>query len=150
MTNPISGSGKRTQYGRFMTDPQLLRTVAAPGDADVLPATIDALSAYIDVKQYIGYDADQLIDRGWAMDNLMHLQVVIPNTVTSYEVHVFGSLVGSVITQDADRWSYVFKQTGYTRSQIITLEQVPPGELKVLVTNVVGAGDVDVYFSITD
>jgi hypothetical protein len=144
------GSGTRTGYGRFMEDPQLLRTVAAPGDADNLAATIEAIPEYIDTKELSIYPSERCKERKWAKDNLIHLQFVADSTVTSFDVEVFGTLIGDELPITDDRWSYVYRFNGYERSQIVTLCQVPPGWLKVLVTNIAGSGDVEVYYSITD
>jgi len=149
----ISGTGKRTADGRFMEDPQLYRTITAPGDTDVLPATIEAVEESINTKlQTPNYPAagDDIPSRRWAADNLLHLQIVIPDTVTSFDVHVFGTMVSDAIAETADRWSYVYRQEGFDRSQVVTLEQVPHGFLKVLLVNVAGSGDINIFYSMTD
>jgi len=51
----ISGTGKRTADGRFMEDPQLYRTIAAPGDANILPATIEAVAEVMNSKEHVDY-----------------------------------------------------------------------------------------------
>jgi hypothetical protein len=149
---PITGTGKRTADGRFMEDPRLYRTIAAPGDGDILPATIDAIDEVINTKYQVLYpDAgDDVTSRRWAKDNQLHLQIVIPSTVTSFDLHVFGTMVGGDIPETADRWSYVFVDEGYDRSQVVTIQEPPHGQLKVLLVNIVGSGNVNVYYSLTD
>ena len=149
---PITGTGKRTANGRFMEDPQLYRTITAPGDANVLPATIEALTATIDTKYQTNYSpaGDDVTNRRWAADSQLHLQIVIPDTVTSFDLHVFGTMISDAIVEDADRWSYVFVDEGYERSQIVTIKEPPHGLLKVLLVNVAGSGDINVFYSLTD
>jgi hypothetical protein len=150
MSNQTPGSGIIVGYGRFMQDPILLRTISSPGDADILPATIEAVPEYINTREYEVYASEDCKERKWAKDNLLHLQIVVPETITSFDVHVFGTLIGDNLPINDERWSYEFRQYGYERSQIITLDQIIPGWLKVMVTNVVGSGDVNIYYSITD
>jgi hypothetical protein len=149
VTCNTTGTGQQTADGRFMENPQLYRTIAAPGDADLLPATIEAVPELINTKSRENV-LDELAPRRWARDNLLHLQIIIPDTITSYDVHVFGTMIGEEVPVGVDKWSYVFRQECYERSQFITLEQVPHGEVKVLISNVVGSGDVSVLYSITD
>jgi len=149
MPNPIPGTGKRGTAGRFIENPQLLRTVTAPGDADTDSATIAAVPEFIDSKSRPDI-VDAKKDRAWGIDNLLHIQVVVPATITSFDLHLFGTMTeGDMVEEDA-MWSYIFRQEGFERSQVVTLEQVPPGTLKVLVNNVVGTGDAKVYFALTD
>jgi hypothetical protein len=150
MSSLASGSGVRVGYGRFMEDPQLLRIVAAPGDSNLNPATIEAVEEYINTKELTIYTSEKCKERKWAKDNLLHLQLVMDATITNFDVHVFGTLIGDNLPETSDRWSYEFRQEGYKRSQIITLSQVIPGSLKVMITNVTGSGNVYVYYSITD
>ena len=149
---PNTGTGKRTAAGRFMSDPLLYRTITAPGDADVLPATIEALEETIDTKYQVQYpDAgDDSKMRHWAANSQLHLQIVIPDTITSFDLHVFGTMISDAIVEDADRWSYVFVDEAYDRSQIVTIKEPPHGLLKVLLVNVAGSGDINVFYSLTD
>jgi len=130
MANPADGSGRRTIWGRFMEAPKLLRTVEAPGDLNVDPATVEAVSEYLNTKERVAFVANEYSSRAWAKDNLLHLQCVCDATVTGYDIEVFVTLTDGDMEDTDDRWAYIYRQAGFTRSQIITLEQVPMGQLK--------------------
>jgi len=148
----ISGTGKRIPDGRFMEDPQLYRTIAAPGDANILPATIEAVAEVMNSKEHVDYgpSGDDNTGRRWALNNRLLMQIVIPSTISSYDLNVFGTMVGDDVVENADRWAIVTPAATYTRSQIVVLSEYPHGLLKALVTSIVGTGALKVYFSLSD
>lgn len=135
--------GKRTGEvaWRYQTQPAVARVVdAAAPDADIDPATVEAVAEEIDNR-----------DSAIAFNGVANVFALLPETVTTADIHVFvdismvedngsGDLVA--ITDD-ERWLYLANKT-VTRTDMIQIENAPIGVYKILVTNTAGTGDIKV------
>jgi len=130
---------------RYMTSVELYRTVAA-SDADTL-AAVEALATSIDMdpdRTKLSYEQQTR-----AYENRLLLQCVIdPDTTGSYDIKVYGTMKNND-TLDAfgeDRWCLVHEDLGLSAGVIRIIEDVPPGLIKVMITNI-DAGTVTVFQS---
>lgn len=121
--------GKLTHHGTYVEMPKLYRTITIADTNGA--AAIEAIPEMLDMEH-----------RQWMHLNVLHIQTIVPATVTAYTVEVWGTVDESVtpaLTAGAERWSKITEFTGLSRSSVQTLFNVLPGKLKVLVTNVTGA-----------
>lgn len=127
--------GRKHHTGTFMEHAWEYRRVQA-ADSNA-PAAIDALVAIIDMKN----------NRDLTVHNRLDLQVVVPDSVSSYNIEVYGDLIGEFLVGvdngGANRWAQVDGFTNRTRSTFLTILDCPPGLIKVLITNVVGDATVN-------
>ena len=131
--------GKRVgEYSwRYLTEAAVNRVVsAAAPDANILAATVEAVSESID-------NTDGTV----AYDNVLGLCAILLATTTSASVSIFVDMGtkdenGAVIT-GAERWCFVSTHV-VTQSGFIPVSNVPPGIIKLMVTATAGSGDVKV------
>lgn len=122
--------GRKTAEGRWMDSAIILRKITS-ADSNTA-AAIEAIDAKIIA-----------LDRFYAANNLLHVQVKMPATVTNYDIEIYGDMSPEMAAADPDmaggeRWSQVSGLLNRTRSTFITIFDPPHGHLKVLVTNVTG------------
>ena len=113
--------------GNYVEPGYLYRTIAA---ADVnSAANIEALTEVIDTE-----------NRRWMFKNILHVQAIVPASVTSYDIEIWGSMDHNVtgLTLGGERWGQIAAFTGLARSAVKSVYNIFPGQLKVLITNVSG------------
>jgi len=132
--------GRKDAGGRAMSPAFLYRSVSA-SDTNT-PTGIEALDA-------ITYDGTVQ----YADDNKLIVQAVMPSTVSTYDIEVYGSMLSEetednkVQDEGEDRWALIATSTGNTASAFVILPECPVGEIKVLVTNKSGSGSIRLYVS---
>lgn len=87
----------------------------------------------------------------WAFDNGLYIQVCAPATIDSFDVEVYGSMRSDPNKEDRieefgnDRFALVAFLRDNERSAFLILENYPVGDVKIVLTNVVGSGECQIY-----
>ena len=118
--------GYKITSGAWMENAWKYREVSA---ADLnTPAALDALPE-IDMHA-----------RDFGRLNCIQVQVIIPAGVTAYDVEAYADTTYQDPTAllGPEKWSFVARRVGNTTSCYITLTDVPPGKVKVIIRNISG------------
>jgi hypothetical protein len=141
--------GKNTQaLHSYITAMRLHRSVAA---ADVSIADVPSLDLSIASRT----DAkNNPMSIGQGANARLLLGVLLGDGVTGATVAVFGNLApAGVDLQEPENWSgnwVLLESKAVTASALISLDGVYPGEVKIVVSSITGAGNVHIAYSRTE
>lgn len=125
--------GKGTENAwRYVTPPELLRTVAASDGAGA--AGIEAIVAKL---------TNHFDDIVAAYDNCLYVYAIADATVTGFvvEVWVDPKVVGIA---GAERWCRAFVSATLANSAVLQIRDIPVGDIKVAIKSYAGSGNIKI------
>jgi hypothetical protein len=136
--------------GTFMSDAELYRVLLSADSNNA--AAINGIPEFIDMSKNpsIGKDLNVEQNVRYTKDNLLHIQVIVPPEITKYDVEVWGTMDGQLVTplpipNDGRKWSVIDTMINRPFSTFFTIPSVPHGEVKIIITNVTGSFALPVY-----